>query len=114
MYLHFITRVLSAPGMVTNTIVTQTSVYGRPALHVSWTPPHSDLMIDRYEITYFSEERTDTTTVNESSITLENLMMGLTYQISLTAVSILGNGPSSLLIYATAPTGELHALYILL
>jgi hypothetical protein len=93
-----------APGMVTNTIVTQTSVYGRPALHVSWTPPHSDLMIDRYEITYFSEERTDTTTVNESSITLENLMMGLTYQISLTAVSILGNGPSSLLIYATAPT----------
>ena len=59
-----------------------------------------------YVVMYSLQGRSGNVTTTGRSVQLRNLPMGATYQISVLAISELGEGPRSELKIATSPSGE--------
>ena len=70
---------------------------GKPALRVTWTTPQSDVTISQYQVEY-RRSGTNWRTANlvspgsTTSTLLEALDAGTVYEVSIRAVSAIGNG----------------------
>ena len=75
----------------------QTVQNGKLILDVQWTPPHSDFPIEKYTVMYsaINSRQISNVTVKLNRVRLDNLEIGTTYQISVVAVSILGESQRS-------------------
>ena len=88
----------SVPSKVGPPVLTKAASSGRPAIGVSWTAPSSDRNITIYQVLYRPGARggrRSTKDVTSTSITLEDLSAGTSYQVQVRAVSDVGSGSYS-------------------
>ena len=100
------------PSQVTGIAVYKVVSLGKPALRVNWTTPQSDVAISQYQAEYKKSGVTFWRAVSPillgstTSILLEALDVGTTYQVRIRAMSAAGNGTWSRVESETTYTSE--------
>jgi hypothetical protein len=91
------TRTYNVPEKIVLVSIIQTVQNGKQILDVQWTPPHSDFPIEEYIVMYsaMSSSQISNITVKLNRVRLDKLEIGTTYQISVVAVSLLGESQRS-------------------
>jgi hypothetical protein len=86
------TRTYNVPEKIVLVSIIQTVQNGKQILDVQWTPPHSDFPIEKYIVMYsaINSNQISNVTVKLNRFRLEKLEIGTIYQISVVAVSLLG------------------------
>ena len=86
---------------------------GKPALRVTWTTPQSDVIISQYQVVYRIQGTNSLRKVDiRDSVTstlLEALVAGTAYEVHISAVSAIGNGPWSEVVSETTYMRELRS-----
>ena len=82
----------TVPEKIVLVSIIQTVQNGKQILDVQWTPPHSDFPIEKYIVMYsaINSNQISNVTVKLNRFRLEKLEIGTIYQISVVAVSLLG------------------------
>jgi hypothetical protein len=85
-------RTYNVPEKIVLVSIIQTVQNGKQILDVQWTPPHSDFPIEKYIVMYsaINSNQISNVTVKLNRFRLEKLEIGTIYQISVVAVSLLG------------------------
>ena len=87
----------TVPEKIVLVSIIQTVQNGKQILDVQWTPPDSDFPIEKYTVMYSAMNSSEISNVivKLNRVRLDNLEIGTTYQISVVAVSLLGEGQRS-------------------
>ena len=99
---------LTVPSRVNSLSLTKTARSGRPAIRVTWNAPSSDHPITKYRVQYTNGSTGWIGNDGKSTtITLESLSAGTSYQVRVRAISVIGGGSYSEIRTITTYRGEL-------